>query len=80
MLDLIRRLNPKSFYRNFRKKKGQPANIDPGVLYDHFKFKNIASNTNATVESTDLNDEHLIFEELDCVINENDEFLMQLSD
>lgn len=70
MFDVIRKLNPKSFYRNFRKKKGQPANIDPDVFYDH--FKDIALSTNATVEMTELNDEHIIFEELHCVISENE--------
>lgn len=70
MLDVKRKLNPKSFYRYFRKRKGQPANIDPGVFFDY--FKDIASSTNATVEMTELNAEHIIFEELDCVISENE--------
>lgn len=62
MLDFVRKSIVKSFYRNFRKKKWHPGNIDPSI----------ASITNNTVESRDLNDEHLIFVELDCVISKNE--------
>ncbi|XP_055997817.1 uncharacterized protein LOC125647091 [Ostrea edulis] len=37
MLDSMRKHNPKAFYRLFKRKKGQPKNVNPGVFYGHFK-------------------------------------------